>query len=187
MLLSKDFKKHRGLAGFWYSAKQRKAKVRICRPGAHGRRPWKTTFANVTIEEAREKYWHFRKACIEIGCKPGTTVRPASFTSMPTLNQYFERYALPGVRFFSLPSRAQIPLRLRTPGLDLWNGARWPRQTSAAGRRSSPRNCPRSTGRSKPPVLRRWLCPGRRQIVRGRRETGRSAEERPFSIQLDVE
>jgi integrase len=93
--LPRDYRKQRGLS-LWYSSKRRKAKVRICRPGAQGRRPWKATFTDVSIEEARQKYWDFRKHCLENGCKPGVPKRGA-FAGMPTLEQYVERYGLPGV------------------------------------------------------------------------------------------
>jgi integrase len=93
--LPNDYRKQRGLS-LWYSAKRRKAKARICRPGAQGRRPWKVTFTDVSIEEARQKYWEFRKHCLENGSKPGAPKRGA-FAGMPTLEQYVERYGLPGV------------------------------------------------------------------------------------------
>jgi integrase len=95
MNLPKDYRKQRGLS-LWYSSKRRKAKARICRPGAGGHRPWKATFTEVSIEEARQKYWEFRKHCLENGCKPGAPER-AAFANMPTLEQYVERYGLPGV------------------------------------------------------------------------------------------
>jgi integrase len=94
--ISKDFRRQRGLAGLRYSSNQRKAKVRICRPGWRGRRPFKTTFVNVTIEEARQKYWEFRKSCLETGQKPNTVTRPGRFAGSPTLGQYHGRFGLPG-------------------------------------------------------------------------------------------
>lgn len=96
MNISKDYTKQRGL-GLWYSSKYRTAKAKVCRPGLRGRRPWTTTFRDVAIEEARQKYWEFRKHCLEHGCKPGELAKPSPFRGMPTLDQYVERYGIPGV------------------------------------------------------------------------------------------
>jgi integrase len=94
--LSKDYRKQVGL-GLYYWSSLRKAKVKVNRPGFRGQRPWTATFANVSIEEARQKYWEFRKHCLEHGCKPGEMARPSPFRGMPTLDQYVERYGIPGV------------------------------------------------------------------------------------------
>ncbi len=94
--MSKDFRKQRGL-GLWYSAARRQAKVKISRPGAKGRSPFVATFSNVSLDEAREKFWAFRKYVLENGAKPGAARKRGVFDHMPTLQEYFERYGLPGI------------------------------------------------------------------------------------------
>jgi integrase len=96
MNIPKNYKKQRE-RGLWYCSSLRKAKVKVNRPGFRGRSPWTSTFDNLSIEEARQKYWEFRKYVLEHGCKPGQFNRPMPFRTMPTFRQYVERYGIPGV------------------------------------------------------------------------------------------
>jgi integrase len=94
--LGDGFKKHKGL-GLYFNPKTHTAKVKVHRPGAHGRRPFVATLKNVTIEEARERYWAFRKCVLESGEKPGAPKKRGVFDRMPTLREYHGVYGLPGI------------------------------------------------------------------------------------------
>jgi integrase len=82
--------------GLYFSERERKIKVLVKRPkkfgGAGGHRPWSATLVVENRNDALQKGYEFRNACLRLGHKPGEDVAPGPFDSMPTFREYVDRY-----------------------------------------------------------------------------------------------
>jgi hypothetical protein len=82
--------------GLYFSEKERKVKLLVKRPkkfgGFGGHRPWSITLVVENRNDALQKGYEFRNACLRLGHKPGEHIAPGPFDSMPTFREYLDRY-----------------------------------------------------------------------------------------------